>query len=746
MRPPWLKPKTTPATDAPGAPLPTSTRVEGAIEKILFRNEETGYSVLSIQPVAEQQNDNRRYTVVGKCATVWEGEEIVAEGHWVEDQRFGRQFRADTLTCVAPSTTEGIRRFLASGLIRGIGPVLADAIVKHFGSETLNILDNRPDRLREVPKVGKKKCETIRHSWSDQRQSHATMIYLQSQGIGTGQAARIWRCYGADAVAVVKRNPYRLAEDVRGIGFLTADAIAMKMGIARDSELRAEAGLLHCLKTAAEDGGHVYLRQSELLLTANEVLGIDVERLAEALTADAQRGVVVMEEDRVYLAEHFRDEVVMAERLAALLRTPAAYRPIQAEKAVAWAEARMHLTLASAQWRALTMAVSEKVSVVTGGPGVGKTTIIRALGEIFTARKLRLALAAPTGRAAKRMTESTGFPATTLHRLLRYQPATSDFFYNSEERLPGDVFILDECSMLDGNLMRKFLEALPDTATLILVGDTDQLPSVGAGNILGDLIASQVIPCVKLDLIFRQDTSGYIVRNAHHVNQGEAFELPPPGQPSDFYFMEASDPAKIQQMLLRMVTDRIPHRFHLDPLHDVQVLTPMRRAELGTDNLNAILQHQMNPTGPAVTRGTTTFRVNDRVMQIANDYDKDVFNGDIGFVLRADATNRTLVVDFDGRPVEYKQEDLDELTLAYASSIHKSQGSEYPAVVILVHTQHFKLLRKNLLYTAITRGKKLVVVIGSSKALWIALHAEADLLRQTTLARRLAQKVEQFNK
>ena len=397
----------------------------------------------------------------------------------------------------------------------------------------------------------------------------------------------------------------------------------------------------------------------------------------------------------------------------------------------------MGLTLASAQWQALHMAVSEKVCVVTGGPGVGKTTIIRALCEIFSARRLRLFLAAPTGRAAKRMNESTGFQATTLHRLLKYQPQTGGFLYGLDNRLAGDVFIVDECSMLDAALTRKFVEALPDTAILILVGDADQLPSVGAGNVLGDLIASGVIPCARLTTIFRQDASGYIVRNAHRVNEGEPFELPPPGHDSDFYFMEAMDPAKIQDIMLRMVTRRIPARFALDPAHDIQVLTPMRRAELGTDRLNELLQHALNPSGPALQRGSVAFRVRDRVMQIANDYDKDVFNGDIGFVAAVDPESRALTVDFDGHVVDYKQDELDELTLAYACSIHKSQGSEYPAVVIVLHTQHFKLLRKNLLYTALTRGKRLVVVIGSSKAVWIALHAEADLRRQTTLAQRL---------
>lgn len=713
-------------------------KVSGTVESVVFRNEETGYTVLSVRPVAEGERDARRITVVGKCATVWSGEEISAEGRWMEDARFGHQFRAEILTCIAPTSTEGIKRFLSSGMIRGIGPKLAEAIVARFGTDTIHILDTRPDRLREVPKVGAKKCAEIRRSWSEQRQSHDTMIYLQSQGIGTGQAARIWRRYGPDAIAIVRQNPYRLAEDVRGIGFSTADQIALRMGVAKDSEARAEAGLLHCLKTAADESGNIFLWESELLLMANDMLNIPVERLKSALEADILRQVVVQEENRVYLSVNYRDEVAIACRVKTLLRTPVTFRPIFADKAVEWAEQKMGLTLASAQWKALVLAISEKVTVITGGPGVGKTTIIRALGEIFSARKLRLFLAAPTGRAAKRMTESTGFSATTLHRLLKFQPQTGEFFYGVNNSIPGDVFVVDECSMLDASLARKFLEALPDTAVLILVGDTDQLPSVGAGNVLGDLIASGVVPYARLTTIFRQNTSGYIVRNAHRVNDGETFELPAPGQESDFYFMEASDPQKIQDMMLRMLIGRIPAKFGFDPLYEVQVLTPMRRGELGTDRLNERIQQVINPSGEAIYRGAMAFRVRDRVMQICNDYDKEVFNGDIGFICSVDSGARSLTVDFDGHVVTYKQDELDELVLAYATSIHKSQGSEYPAVIILLHTQHFKLLRKNLLYTAITRGKKLVIVIGSSKALWITLHAEAVERRQTTLAKRLS--------
>ncbi len=711
--------------------------LQGTVESIVFRNEETGYTVISMKPVAESLKDTRRYTVVATCATIWPGEEIQAEGQWVDDTKFGRQFRAESLTCVTPTSRDGILRFLSSGLIRGIGPKLAENIVNHFGSETLSVLTHRPDRLREVPKIGSKKCKEIRESWAEQRQSRDTLIFLQGQGIGSGMAARIWRRYGCDAIAIVRRNPYRLAEDVRGIGFLTADRIALNMGVAKDSELRAQAGLLHCLSVAAEENGHTYLLQSELLLRASETLDIPVERLQEALLQDAQRSVVVLEEERVYLAQHYNDENAVTQRFAALIKTKLPFPPIQTEKAIAWAEGKMKITLAGSQWRALATALSSKVSVITGGPGVGKTTIIRALCEIFAVRKLRIFLCAPTGRAAKRMSEACHAPATTIHRLLRYQPQNGKFLYCLENRIVGDVFIIDESSMLDLALMRKFLEALPDTATLILVGDTDQLPSIGAGNVLGDCIASEVIPFVKLDTIFRQDVSGYIVRNAHHVNRGEPFELPAPGQESDFYFMHAEEPEKLRVMMLKMMTERIPNHFHFDPLRDIQVLTPMRRSELGTEQLNRQVQQTLNPSGPALARGETLFRQNDRVMQIANNYDKDVFNGDIGFIRHVDTEERTLLVDYDGKLVEYKQDELDELVLAYAVSIHKSQGSEYPAVIILLHTQHFKLLRKNLLYTAITRGKKLVVVIGSSKALYITLHATEALCRQTTLAQRL---------
>lgn len=716
--------------------------LRGTIENIIFRNEDNGYTVLSARPIAESAIDLRHVTVVTKCATLWEGEDFVAEGDWVDDYRHGRQFRAEAFRCVTPTSKEGLCRYLASGLLRGVGPKMAEKIVATFGEDTLEILDRSPERLHDVRGIGKKKIQQIIDSWIVERGSRETLIFLQGQGITASMSTRIWKRYGVDAIAILRQNPYRLAEDVRGIGFLTADRIALNMGIPRDSAVRAEAGLLHCLKTAAEDHGHLYLKSSELLLAANEALGINVESLAEALNTDIERRVVVQDDDRVYLHENYVDECIVAKRLSLLLQAPFKQQPIDASRAVAWAEKKMGLTLAGAQWQALAVAVSKKVAIITGGPGVGKTTIIRALREIFGVRALVTFLAAPTGRAAKRMSESTGFPATTLHRLLKYQPQTNNFFYHREKPIEGDVFIIDESSMLDLSLMRKFIEALPLHARLIFVGDTDQLPSVGAGNVLGDMIASSRIPCVRLTTIFRQDARGYIVRNAHHVNAGQGFELPPEGHDGDFYFMPVEQPHALQQKLLKLVLDRIPAKFHLDPLRDVQILTPMRRGDLGTDALNQLIQRTVNPKGNTLWRGENAFRVNDRVMQIANNYDKDVFNGDIGFIVNVDTETRELVVDYDKTLVKYKHEELDELVLAYATSIHKSQGSEYPAVVILLHTQHFKLLRKNLLYTAITRGKRLVIVMGSPKAINIALRSSEDIHRQTMLAQRIGQALD----
>lgn len=715
--------------------------VSGTVENIVFRNDETGYTVCSVRlapdGTARGARREETVTVVGTCAAIWEGEEMHAAGEWIVHPAHGRQFQARAITCITPTSTEGIRRYLASGMIKGIGPKFAQRIVDRFGAETLEVIDKASSRLCEVDGIGPGRRRRIKESWAAQHGVRDIMIFLQSHGIGVGKASRIYRQYGSDAIAVVKRNPYRLCEDVWGIGFKSADAIALSVGIPHDSDVRARAGLIHTLRTEAEDGGHCYAADADLLLHAQEMLDISVEILAEALEKEAAGGGIVREEHRIYLADLYRAERRAAEKLLRLLAAGRGFRPIPAEKAIAWAEGRIGFRLEALQKEALSNAIESKVSIITGGPGVGKTTIIRALTEIFNARRLRVALAAPTGRAAKRMSETTGHDAQTLHRLLKFNPATGCFDFRADNPLEGDCFILDETSMIDIRLMDQFLQALPDAATLILVGDIDQLPSVGPGNVLRDLIASRAIPFCRLNRIFRQDARGLIVKNAHRVNNGEPFELTR-GE-SDFYFIETAEPEKILSRTIELMTSRIPRKFRLDPLTDVQILTPMRKNMLGTENLNALVQQALNPSGPALVRGATRFRARDRVMQLRNNYDKEVYNGDIGLVRDVDEESRSLVAVFDGRPVRYVQNELDELTLAYACSIHKSQGSEYPAVIVLMHTQHFKLLQRNLLYTAITRGKKLVLVIGSSQAVRIAIRANQIRERRTTLAARLAE-------
>jgi len=717
----------------------TSETISGTVESIVYRNDETGYTVCTLKTVtraAGSRLHEERVTVVGNCAAMWEGEELHAEGQWNRHPSHGRQFQAKSITCITPTSTEGIRRYLASGMIKGIGPKFAERIVEKFGSQTLDIIDKQSAKLREVEGIGEGRCAMIKDSWIEQRGVREIMIFLQSHGIGTAKSARIYRQYGGDAIAVVKRNPYRLCEDVWGIGFKTADGIALSVGIPHDSEIRACAGIVHTLKSEADEGGHCFANDADLLLHAQELLAISVEILADALAKQIEEGILVKEENRIYLRELHRAEIRVAHKLKQLLETPRHFQPIDAEKAIAWAEGKMKIQLAPLQREALANAIHSKVSIITGGPGVGKTTIIRALTEIFNVRKLEIRLAAPTGRAAKRMSEATHREAQTIHRLLKFNPSLGRFEFNAEEPLEGDCFILDETSMIDIKLMDYFLASLPNKVTLILVGDIDQLPSVGPGNVLRDLIGSGAIPYCKLDTIFRQDKTGLIVRNAHHINHGEPFETSE-AKESDFYFIETAEPEKIISRTVELMTQRIPGKFGMDPLQDVQVLTPMRKNLLGTENLNDVIQTALNPTGPALLRGCTHYRRGDRVMQIRNNYDKDVFNGDIGFIKEVSEEDSYLIILFDGRPVRYEQSELDELVLAYACSIHKSQGSEYAAVIVLMHTQHYKLLQRNLLYTAVTRGKKLVIVVGSSRAVDIAIRANQVRERRTTLSARL---------
>lgn len=723
-------------------------KVSGTIKSVVFHNDENGYTVLHVDvPLKYNFRGGKEITIVGKTQAVWEGEEVEAIGLWVNDKVHGRQFKADEIICVAPKSIVGIERYLASGLIKGIGKVLARRIVETFGENTLEVLSHHSGRLREVPKLGAAKIKQIRESWHRNETMRENMIFGQTYGISIGKMTKIVRKFGPDAIAIIKQDPYRLCREIWGIGFATADRIALNVGIPKDSALRARASIIYTLEKEAEDGGHCWTRENDLLLRANELVEIPVEILGVALEGEIECGRVIAlgngeeESRRIYLKRLYNAECRTAERVKKILSTPRSFKEIDAEKAIKWWEAKAGFSLALQQSNALEASLKSKFSVITGGPGVGKTTIIRALVEIFAMRKLKVILAAPTGRAAKRMTESIfgsdagDDAAKTIHRLLKWNPVTNRFTYNLENPLEGDVFIFDETSMIDIHLAADLLESIPDKASVVLVGDTDQLPSVGPGSVLGDLIKSRAVASTKLDTIFRQDSTGLIVKNAHHVNAGESLEIRQ-GE-SDFYFMRIEDPATCLKRAIEFMTERIPNKFHLDPMNDVQVLTPMRRNLLGSENLNMELQASLNPNGDAIIRGGTTFRVGDRVMQLRNNYDKDVYNGDVGFVKAVSVEERALTVVFDGRPVKYESGDLDELVLAYAMTIHKSQGSEYPAVIVIVHTQHYVMLQRNLLYTALTRGKKLVLLMGVPYAVDKAIGNDTVRERRTTLTERM---------
>ena len=720
--------------------------VEGTIRSVVFHNDENGYTVLHVEIPSEfELVRNPEITVVGRAQAVWEGEDVKAEGQWVTDRVHGRQFKAETLTCIAPRSLKGIERYLASGLIRGVGKVLAKRIVDTFGEETMNVLSHQSGRLREVPKLGAAKIRQIRESWLQNETMRENMIFGQTYGISIIKMTKIVRKYGPDAIAIIKADPYKLCRDIWGIGFLTADKIALSVGIPKESPLRARASITYTLETEAEDGGHCWTYENDLLLHANELTGIPTEILSEALASEIGEGRVVVEGGsgearKLYLKSLFFSERDVARRVEAILSAPRSFAPIDPQKAIAWWQGRAGFELAPKQQLALERSLASKFSIITGGPGVGKTTIIRALVEIYQKRKLNVILAAPTGRAAKRMTESVGAPAQTIHRLLKWNPVTNKFTFDAENRLEGDVFIFDETSMIDVKLACDLLAALPDSAVVVWVGDTDQLPSVGAGSVLGDLIKSGAVPSTKLDFIFRQDTSGLIVTNAHHVNAGEPLEIRQGD--TDFYFMRCEDPETCVKRAIEFMTTRIPRKFGMDPLADVQILVPMRKNVLGTDNLNVELQKALNPHGDAIVRGGTMFRVGDRVMQLRNNYDKDVYNGDVGFVKAVSSEDRSMVVAFDGRPVKYDGGDLDELVLAYAMTIHKSQGSEYPAVIVILHTQHYVMLQRNLLYTAITRGRKLVLLMGVPYAIDQAIKTNTVRERRTSLAERLDERRE----
>jgi len=663
--------------------------------------------------------------VVGHAATISAGEFVSATGWWITDREHGVQSKAATITTTQPTTLEGIEKYLGSGMIRGIGPVYARALVRAFGEAVFDLIEQQPGRLREVTGIGQKRAARIVASWADQKAIREIMLFLHAHGVGTSRAVRIFKTYGQDAIALITENPYRLARDIRGIGFRTADQVAAKLGIEKEAMIRVRAGLSFGLAEATGQG-HCGLPVAELTRATAELIEVGAGLIEAALGLELQDGELmadtVGDEPCVFLAGLYRSEQSIAERLRLLSQGRPPWPVINAGRAVPWVEARTGLALAPSQREALHLAVQAKVLVITGGPGVGKTTLVNSVLQVLRAKGVQVELCAPTGRAAKRLGESTGLEARTIHRLLEADPATGGFKRGEEHPLDCDMLVVDEASMVDVPLMRALLRALPDGAALLLVGDVDQLPSVGPGQVLADVIASDAVPVVRLTEVFRQAAQSRIITSAHRINQGQLPELTAP-EGSDFYFVEAAEPEDAARKLLAVVRDRVPARFGLDPVRDVQVLCPMNRGGLGARALNVELQQALNPPGALrVERFGWTYGPGDKVMQVANNYERDVFNGDLGIVTGLDMEEGALTVSFDGREVEYGFGELDELVLAYATTIHKAQGSEYPAVVIPLATQHYAMLARNLLYTGVTRGKRLVVLVGQRKALAMAVR------------------------
>lgn len=708
-------------------------QLRGIVDRITFQNEENGYTVARLQVEGSTAYDNRLATIVGEMLSINPGETVVLEGEWTTHKQYGAQFKIESYQTVYPSTVEGMRRYLGSGLIKGIGPVTAKRIVDHFGKEALDVIERDPKRLVEVEGLGAKRAKWIIKAWEDQREIHNVMLFLQSHEVGTGYAVKIWKRYGHEAIELIKENPYRLSVDVWGIGFLTADRIAQKMGIPAHSDRRIQAGLLHVLNEAADKEGHVFLPEDALIESCAEALDVPVDAIAPCVAQLLSEESVVVDDKRVYLPHLYYAEQGAATRcyqLSQVQRIELGNIPAE----IKVIEQRDGVTFAPRQKLALEKALSHNLLVLTGGPGTGKTTTIKGLIALLEARKKKIALAAPTGRAAKRMSEATGHEAKTIHRLLKFSPSEMTFEKNFENPLEIEALIVDEISMVDTVLMNSLLRAVPISASVVLVGDVDQLPSVGAGNVLKDVIASGIVEVVELNEIFRQAQTSRIITNAHAINRGEMPYLQN-DRDSDFFFLEVSEPDQVVETVCGLCASRLPRTYRLDSIEDIQVLVPMYRGETGANNLNRVLQDELNPKGQEMTRGGIRFRVGDKVMQVRNNYDRDIFNGDIGRIQGIE--DDIFRVRFQDRIIEYEFSELDELVLAYAMSVHKSQGAEFRAVVMPLTTQHYMMLQRNLLYTAITRARELVILAGTKQALGMAVRNNRVAERHTTLTQRI---------
>jgi len=726
------------------------TDLSGQIERITFTNEANGFTIAKVKV----QGKRDLVTVVGNLMAPMPGEIIDMRGEWAHHPKFGEQFKVTHFKTQVPATVYGIKKYLGSGLIRGLGPVMAGRIVDRFGENTLEIIENQIGRLAEVKGIAEKSIAKIAKAWDAQKDIRDVMIFLQSHGVSPAYASKIFKHYGDRSIAVVKQNPYRLATDIFGIGFLKADSIARELGFSNDSRARVEAGVVYALQQLSDDG-HVCFPYEPLIERCREILGVAQEPVVQAignLNADKQIVIEDINEDienfrqnskAVYLTRLHQCETGIATRLKALLTTPRLTREVDSLRAIEWAQQQLSFQPAENQKTAIRCALENKIMVITGGPGTGKTTIVKVILKIFSQMQIDIMLAAPTGRAAKRMSEMTGHPAKTIHRLLEYSLHKHGFQRNEKKPLDCDLLIIDEASMIDTILMYHLLKAVPATATCIFVGDVSQLPSVGPGNVLNDMIACGAVAVVELNEIFRQAKASRIIVNAHRINAGE---LPALGRSgvfdpnNDFYFIEQDDPQKVLEIILELVSRRIPQRFGFDAIDDIQVLAPMHKGVVGAANLNDQLQSVLNPANGGVVRGDRIYRINDKIMQIRNNYDKEVFNGDIGRISDIRLEERQLTVSFDNRRIVYDFSELDEIVLAYAVSVHKSQGSEYPVVILPILTQHYILLQRNLIYTAVTRGQNLVVLVGSKKALAIGVNNDQTQHRFTRLRERLARK------
>ncbi|MEA2021877.1 MAG: ATP-dependent RecD-like DNA helicase [Candidatus Caldatribacteriota bacterium] len=710
--------------------------IKGTVERIVFRNEENGYVVARI---SSNSHDENLTTIVGNMASINIGENYELKGEWVNNTKYGQQFKFTDYILILPTSLLGLKRYLSSGLIKGVGPATAERIVNHFGNKTLEVLESDLQRLTEIEGIAEKRIEVIKKSWEEQKEIKRVMLFLQTYQITTGYAVKIFKTYGNTAIEKLKENPYRLIDDVMGIGFKIADKIAQKLGIKADSPERIEAGIKYILQELANQG-HCYGVESEIIRFGSELLEADELLFEKALTHLNAGEEIIIESEKIWLPYYYYSELGVCKKIIELLKYPHQIINIDIKAKIKSLEKKYHISFAPEQKEVINQVLLNRVLVLTGGPGTGKTTTTLGLIELFKELKLSITLAAPTGRAAKKISETTGREAKTIHRLLKYSPKNNKFLKNEDNPVRTDVIIIDEVSMIDVLLMNQLLKAIVPGTFVILIGDVNQLPSVGPGNILKDIIESKVIPVVRLTTIFRQESRSLIIVNAHRVNEGK-YPVLKGEKERDFYFIEEESSHVAAQEIVNLCTSRLPSNYKIDPVVDIQVLTPMYKGEIGANNLNYQLREALNPTGKQVKYKNNIFRVNDKIMQIKNNYDKEVFNGDIGVINKINLEDNTLKVNFYERKVSYDFAELNELVLAYAITVHKSQGSEYKIVIIPVSTQHYLLLQRNLLYTGITRAKDMVILIGTKKALWIAIKNNKTFHRNTLLQERLREMV-----